>query len=134
MVPSQETGFQETEDFQDLIWKTLDLILKNHPVVQGQVLPETGSEISSVYSDLQSTQAFLLVQKLKSVPTGFTLGVEAELEKVFSICPKLLINAELYGLVLAPRLKKEVSLNLGGQFATLGANVSAFINILTSMF
>jgi hypothetical protein len=67
---------------------------------------------------------------LKSAPTGFTLGVEAELEKVFSICPRLLINAELYGLVLAPRLKKEVSLNLGGQFATLGANVSAFIRNL----
>jgi hypothetical protein len=26
---------------------------------------------------------------------------------MFSICPKLLINAELYGLVLAPRLKKD---------------------------
>jgi hypothetical protein len=37
----------------------------------------------------------------------FTLGVKAEREKKnFSICPKLLINAELYGLVLAPRLKK----------------------------
>jgi len=56
--------------------------------------------------------------------------VEAEVEKVFSICPKLLMNAELYGLVLAPRLKKGVSLNLGGQFATLGANVSAFISNL----
>jgi len=47
-------------------------------------------------------QAFLLVQKLKSAPRAFfTLGVE-----VISICPKLLINAELYGLVLAPRLEK----------------------------
>jgi ethanolamine transporter EutH len=36
--------------------------------------------------------------------------------------------------VLAPRLKKTISSNLGGQFATLGANVSAFINILMSMF
>jgi hypothetical protein len=40
------------------------------------------------------------------IPKGFTLGVKAELEKIFSICPKLLINAELYGLVLAPRLEK----------------------------
>jgi len=33
--------------------------------------------------------------------------VKAEREKKnFSACPKLLINAELYGLVLAPRLKK----------------------------
>jgi hypothetical protein len=51
-------------------------------------------------------QASLLVQKLKSTPRAFTLGVEAELEKIFSICPKLQINAELYGLVLAPRLEK----------------------------
>jgi hypothetical protein len=43
--------------------------------------------------------------------------------------------AELDGLVLAPRLeKKRMPSNLGGQFATLGANVSAFINIMTSMF
>jgi len=53
-----------------------------------------------------SNQAFLLVQKLKSAPNGFTSGVKAEIQKIFSICPKLLINAELYGLVLAPKLKK----------------------------
>jgi hypothetical protein len=39
------------------------------------------------------------------------------------------------GLVLDPRLKKRIPSNLGSQFATLlRANVSAFINILTSMF
>jgi hypothetical protein len=53
-----------------------------------------------------SNQAFLLVQRLKSFPKGFTLGVEAEIEKNFSICPKLVINVEFYGLVLAPRVKK----------------------------
>ncbi len=37
----------------------------------------------------------------------YTEGVKAEIEKIFSICPKLLINAELYDLVLAPRLKKK---------------------------
>jgi len=41
-------------------------------------------------------------------PTTFTLGIKAEIEKIFSICPKLLINAELYGLVLASRLKKRI--------------------------
>jgi hypothetical protein len=46
------------------------------------------------------------MQKLKSAPKGFTLGVKAQIEKIFSICLKLLINAELYGLVLAPRLEK----------------------------
>jgi hypothetical protein len=43
----------------------------------------------------------------------FTLGVKAEIEKMFSICPKLLINAELYGLVLAPRLKKKDIIEFG---------------------
>jgi hypothetical protein len=46
------------------------------------------------------------MQKLKSAPKGLKLGVKVELEKIFSICPKLLINAELYGLVLAPRAGK----------------------------
>jgi hypothetical protein len=35
-----------------------------------------------------------------------------------SICPQILINAELYGHVLAPRLEKGYPSNLGGQFAT----------------
>jgi hypothetical protein len=30
--------------------------------------------------------------------------------------------------------KKRIPSNLGGQFATLGTNVAAFINIVTSMF
>jgi hypothetical protein len=50
--------------------------------------------------------AFLLVLKLKSAPRVFTLGVKAEIEKNFSICPQVLINADLYHLVLAPKLKK----------------------------
>jgi hypothetical protein len=50
--------------------------------------------------------AFLLVQKLKSTLRALHLGVKAEREKNFSICSKLRMNAELYELVLAPRLKK----------------------------
>jgi hypothetical protein len=61
-------------------------------------------------------------------------GVKADIGKTFSIYPKLVINAELYGLVMAPRLKKRIPTNLGSQFATLGSNVPSFINILTSMF
>jgi hypothetical protein len=37
----------------------------------------------------------------------FTLGVKGEIEKIFSICPKLLINAELYGLLLALGVTKK---------------------------
>jgi hypothetical protein len=40
----------------------------------------------------------------------------------------------MLNLVLAPRLGKRIPLKLGGQFSILGANVSAFTNILTSMF
>jgi hypothetical protein len=39
-------------------------------------------------------------------PKGFTLGVKSEIGKIFSICPKLLINAKLHGLLLVPRMKK----------------------------
>ncbi len=60
--------------------------------------------------------------------------VKADIEKFFSISPKLLINSEHYGLVIAPRPKRRIPSNLGGRFTTLGANISAFINILTSMF
>jgi hypothetical protein len=65
-------------------------------------------------------QAFLLVQKLKSAPRAFTLGAKAEIEKIFSICPKLLINAKLYGLFIGPKAKKSIPWNLGSQVATLG--------------
>jgi hypothetical protein len=51
------------------------------------------------------------VQKLKLGPKGFTLrGVKAEIEKIFSISLKLLINSKLYGLILAPWLKKRIPL------------------------
>jgi hypothetical protein len=66
---------------------------------------------------------------------GFTLRIKAEIEKNFSTCPKLLINAELYGLVLAPRLKKRYHSIWEEPICNpLGANVPAFINILMSMF
>jgi hypothetical protein len=40
-----------------------------------------------------------------SYKAQFILRVKVEIEKIFSICPKLVINAELYGLVLASSLK-----------------------------
>jgi hypothetical protein len=56
--------------------------------------------------DVQPKSSIPIGAKAEISPKGFTLRVKAELEKIFSICPKLLINAELYGLVLAPRLEK----------------------------
>jgi hypothetical protein len=61
---------------------------------------------------------------------ALTLGVKAEIEKKNLISPKLLINVELYSLVLTPRLKKGYHRIWGSQFATLGATVPAFISKL----
>jgi len=83
---------------------------------------------------LNPNQAFLLVEKLKFAPPGFTLGVKGRNRKNIFNLPQLLVNAELSDLVLALRVKKRIPSNLGSQFATLGVNVPAFINILTSMF
>jgi hypothetical protein len=49
------------------------------------------------------------------------LGVKAEFKILFSICPKVLMNAEVYG----PKVGKRIPLHLGGQFATLGAKQQA---------
>jgi hypothetical protein len=48
------------------------------------------------------------------------LGVNAELGKIFSISPKLLINAELLWPCIGPKAGKRILSNLGGQFETLG--------------
>jgi hypothetical protein len=67
---------------------------------------------------------------------GFSISdirVKAKIEKIFSICLKLLFNIELYCFLL-PARKKMIPTNLGNQFATLGVIVLAFINIMTSMF
>ncbi len=72
--------------------------------------------------------------KVEISPKGLTLEVKAEIEKIFSICPKLLNNSEHYGLVLAPRLKKGYHQIWEANLQPLGANVSTFINIMTSMF
>jgi hypothetical protein len=47
------------------------------------------------------------------------------MEQIFSICPKLLIDVELYGLVFGPKAKKRIPTNLGSQFASLGAKQQA---------
>jgi hypothetical protein len=65
------------------------------------------------------------MQKLEISPKNFTLGVKAEIEKIFSICPELLINAELYGLVISPMLKKRIPTNLGSQFENPWAQCSS---------
>jgi hypothetical protein len=61
-----------------------------------------------ISANVQPKSRIPIHAKVEMGPEGFTLGVKAELgEKKSFICPKLLINAELYGLVLILRLKKK---------------------------
>jgi hypothetical protein len=68
-----------------------------------------------VRADVQPKSSIPIGAKVEISPNGFTLGVKGELEKIFLICPKLLINAELY----SPKAGKRIPLNLGGQFCNL---------------
>jgi len=58
-----------------------------------------------------SNQAFLLVQKLKSAPKGFTLGVKSVIDffKKNSICPKLLT----LWLCISPQAEKMNTITFG---------------------
>jgi hypothetical protein len=61
------------------------------------------------------------------MPT-FRLGVKAEIERIFSICPKLLlINAKFCGLVMGPRLKNgyHIEFEKANFEQPLGANCSS---------
>ncbi len=72
-----------------------------------QIIKTTKARFTlGVRANVQPKSSIPIGAKVETSPNGFTLGVKAELEKIFSICPKLLINAELCGLVLAPRLEK----------------------------
>jgi len=66
-------------------------------------LPDTKAGFTlGVRADVQPRLGIPIGAKVEIGPKGFTPGVKTEIEKIFSICPKLLINAEPYGLVLAP--------------------------------
>jgi hypothetical protein len=67
--------------------------------------------------------------KVEVSPKGFTLGVNAEIKNKLFNLPQVLINAQLYGLVLGPRLKKQYH-----QIWAPGLKVPAFFNMLKSKF
>jgi len=87
-----------------------------------------------VRANVQTKSSIPIGAKVEISPKGFTLGVKGRNRKKLFNLPQVQINAELYGVVLAPRQKKKIPSKLGRQFATLGADVPAFINILTPMF
>jgi hypothetical protein len=57
-------------------------------------------------ADVQPKSIIPIDAKVEIGPKGFTLGIKVEIEKIFSICPKLPINVELYSFALTLRLKK----------------------------
>jgi hypothetical protein len=62
-----------------------------------------------VRANVQPKSSIPIGAKVEISPKGLTLGIKAEIgkkkKKTFQSA-QVLINAELYGLVLAPRLKK----------------------------
>jgi len=60
-----------------------------------------------VKANVETKSNIFIGAKVEINPKGFTVRLKAEVQKIFSIYPKLLINAKLYGLVLSPRLKKK---------------------------
>jgi hypothetical protein len=54
-------------------------------------------------------------------------------KNIFNL-PQLLVKCWTFWPCIGTNCGKRIPLNLGSQFATLGVNVSTFINILTSMF
>jgi hypothetical protein len=87
-------------------------------------------EGSTLKPALGSESGIPIVAKVEISPEGFTLGIKAELENIFSICPKLLINAELYGLLLTPRLERGYHRLWEANLRPLGPMFSAFISNL----
>jgi hypothetical protein len=59
-----------------------------------------------VRANVQSKSSIPIGAKVEIGLKGFTLEVKAEIGKIFLISPKLLVNAELYSLILTPRLKE----------------------------
>jgi hypothetical protein len=60
--------------------------------------------------DVQLKSSIPIGAKVEVSPKGFTLGGQGfnRKKKTFSICPKLLTNAELYGLVLGPEAERRI--------------------------
>jgi hypothetical protein len=65
--------------------------------------------IVGVKANVQPKSSILIGAKVEISPKGFALGVKGEIEKNLFNLPQVLINAELYGLVLAPRRRNNIS-------------------------
>jgi hypothetical protein len=104
-------------------WLLANKVFKKKALGTHKLINTTKARFTlGVRADVQPKLSIPISAKVEISPNGFTLGVKAELEKTFSICPKLLINAELYGLILAPRLEKGYNQIWEANLQPLGPN------------
>jgi hypothetical protein len=75
----------------------------------------------------------LLVQKLKSIPRALHKELRLKEKKKFNL-PQAINKCWTLSPYIGPKANKRIPSKLGGQFATFGAHMATFINILTSMF
>jgi hypothetical protein len=73
---------------------------------EGTSIASSKVQLGLLYTRSQGKCSTQIGAKVEISPKGFTLGVKAEIEKQLFNLAQVLINAELYGLLLAPRLKK----------------------------
>jgi hypothetical protein len=78
---------------------------------------------------LKPNPAFLLVEKLKSTPSALDWMSRLEKKKTFRSTPST-TNCWTWWLCIQPKVEKRILSCLGGQFATPGVNVLAFISNL----
>jgi hypothetical protein len=82
-------------------------LTKYHCIINSYHYCSRGQFTLGVRANVQPKSSIPIGAKVEISPKGFTLGVKAELQKnLFNVTPKLLINAEIYGLVLVPRVDK----------------------------
>jgi len=77
-----------------------------------------------VRDNVQPKSSIPIGAKVEIKPKGFTLGVKAEIAKNLFNVPQVLINAERFGLILAPRLKKGIPSKFGRPICNPGGQCS----------
>jgi hypothetical protein len=86
-----------------------------------------------VRPNVQTKSSIPIRAKVEISPKGFTAGQGRNRKKLFNL-PQVLINAELYGVVLARRQKKKDNIKIGRAICNAWGGCSSIYNIRTSMF
>ncbi len=75
-----------------------------------------------VDANVQLKSSISIGAKVEISPKSFILGFKAEIEKIFSITPQDTNKCWTLWPCIDPNPEKRIPLNVGSQFATLGAN------------